>query len=530
MAIDTSLFINIISQFKTKGIKDAEKGFKGLDKRTNTLNKSLGILARRVAVFETLRRSFKGFIEDDAAARRLNQTLTNLGLSFSALGVEEYLNTLEKATAVNNDQLRPSFESLARVTGNFEQTQSLLNTALDVAAGTGQDVTAVSKALARAYSGNTTALSRLNAGLSKATLTSGNFALIQERLNDTFSGQAQVAVNTYQGQIELLKIAAQDAGDAIGKGMVDGLVALSGGDVRNAVNFIVASGETIGKIFRGVAAAVKSVADVFGRAFTGKGFFDAESQLELFEKYQKASDPAKVRALARERRKALEEENKAAAKLARTRAKDAAAQKKALAEQKKAEQDKLKLQTAGELFNDERISIAAALRNESLDRNEILRLELKRALINENADRAEKLAGQLRDSQRELASLQAFKLANPFQEWEDSLNRVRAGVASLGVPVAPVSPQGTITGQVPQVPSIVPPGQSGYIPPSISQEDLFDAFGRGSGVMAPTININVSGTGGLDAETKQAVVDAVVEASSNGISTGWYRTTNRVAI
>lgn len=89
MAIDTSLFINLITQFKEKGIKDAQKGFKGLLGSTNGLNKSLNVLARRVAVFETLRRSFKGFVEDDAAARRLNQTLTNLGLTFSALGVEE---------------------------------------------------------------------------------------------------------------------------------------------------------------------------------------------------------------------------------------------------------------------------------------------------------------------------------------------------------------------------------------------------------------------------------------------------------
>ncbi len=99
----------------------------------------------------------------------------------------------------------------------------------------------------------------------------------------------------------------------------------------------------------------------------------------------------------------------------------------------------------------------------------------KKALINENADRAEKLAEQLKTSQRELSALAAYKLANPFQEWEDSLARIRAGMASIGVPVAPISPQGTITGQMPEVPSIVPPGQSGFIPPSITQETQSDA-------------------------------------------------------
>ena len=526
MAIDTSLFINIVSQLKDKGLKDAQKGFKGLLGSTNSLNKSLGILVRRVAVFETLRRSFKGFVEDDAAARRLNQTLTNLGLSFSALGVEQYLDTLEKATAVNNDQLRPSFENLARVTGNFAQTQDLLNTALDVAAGTGQSVTNVSRALARAYAGNTTSLARLNAGLSKATLATGNFALIQDQLNNTFAGQAQAQVNTYQGQVERLKIAFQDAGDAIGKGMVDGLRELGGNDIQGALNFIVKTGEAIGAVFGFVAKQVSFIREIFTR----DDFFGAESQLELFEKFRKADDPARVRASARERQKALVEENRAAAKIARTRAKDAAAQKKAQADLKKAEQDKLKLAEAGKVFDDERISIAAALQNESLDRNEILRLELKKAIINENADRAEKLAEQLKTSQRELSALAAYKLANPFQEWEDSLARIRAGMASIGVPVAPISPQGTITGQMPEVPSVVPPGQSGLIAPSITQETLDDVFGRGA-VQAPTININVTGTGDLSDDTKKAIVDTIIDYSAIGYSTsGWYRTTGNVAL
>lgn len=527
MAINTDLFINLITQFKNKGIKDAEKGFKGLLGNTNTLNKSLSILARRVAVFETLRRSFKGFVEDDAAARRLNQTLTNLGLSFSALGVEDYLDKLEKATAVNNDQLRPSFESLARVTGNFEQTQSLLNTALDVAAGTGQSVTNVSRALARAYAGNTTSLSRLNAGLSKATLASGNFALIQEQLNDTFSGQAQSQVSTYKGQIDLLKISADNAGEAIGKGMVDGLVALSGGDVQNAVNFIVASGEFIGDVFRFAAKQISFIKDIF----TKKDFFSAESQLELFEKYNKASDPARTRAQARERREALIEETKTAERLARIRARDAAAQKKAAAEQKKAAQDRLKLEEASKVFDDQLISIQAALQNESLDRNEILRLQLKKALINENATRAEELAKKLADSQAELAKLQNVKLTNPFDSWLESLQRIQEGLGRLTNPPSGgiVSPdlQG-ITKGTPYTP---------YDPGFKFEMPQWDWGATGGGILPmPTsngvvVNMNISNLNGdLPEAVKEQIVQTVVEASGAGIATGWYRTTNRIAI
>lgn len=526
MAIDTSLFINIVSQLKDKGIKDTQKGLKGLNGQTLTLNRNLSRLARRVAVFETLRRSFRAFVEDDAAARRLNTTLNNLGLSFSALGAESLIGNLEKQTGILDDQLRPAFETLARVTGDFNQTQDILNTALDVAAGTGQDVVTVSRALARAYAGNTTSLARLNTGLTKADLATGNFAFAQDKLNRLFGGQASAQVQTYQGQVNQLKVAWENAKEVIGLQVVNALLALSGGDVRNSINFLTSAGEKVANAFGGVYRFLEATKNIL----TGNFDLSIEGQLANFNKLNRINDPAAIRASARARRRAIEDENKAATKLARTRSKDAAAQKKAQADLKKAEQDKLKLAEAGKVFDDERISIAAALQNETLDRNEILRLELKKALINENADRAEKLADQLKASQRELSALAAYKLANPFQDWEDSLARIRAGMASIGVPVAPISPQGTITGQMPEVPSIVPPGQSGFIPPSITQETLDDVFGRGA-VQAPTININVTGTGDLSDDTKKAIVDTIIDYSAIGYSTsGWYRTTGNVAI
>lgn len=526
MAIDTSLFINIVSQLKDKGIKDTEKGLKGLSGRTTALNKSLGILARRVAVFETLRRSFKGFIEDEAAARRLNTTLNNLGLSFSALGVEEYLDKLEKATAVNNDQLRPSFETLSRVTGDFAKTQEILNTALDVAAGTGQSVATVSKALARAYSGNTTSLSRLNAGLSKATLATGNFALIQGQLNDTFGGQAAAQADTYAGKVEKIKIAFQDAGDAIGKGMVDSLEQLNGGDIQNAINFIVGAGETIGKVFGFAAKQISFIKDIF----TKKDFFGAETQLELFEKYRKIDDPARIRASARERTKALQIEAKTADKIARLRSKEAAAAKAKAAAEKKAQADKAALTDAQKLFDDQRISLEAALQNDKLSENELLRLQLKKAILNENADRATVLANKLKESQAELLRLEQFKPANPFEAWVNSLDDMLAKMAGIGVAISPATP-GAVTPSTPMIPPSIVPDAMPSLVGGVTQQDLFDAFGGRSGFGgANDITINVTGTGDLSDDTKQKVVDTIVEASRSGFSTGWYSTTARATL
>jgi len=183
--------------------------------------------------------------------------------------------------------------------------------------------------------------------------------------------------------------------------------------------------------------------------------------------------------------------------------------------------EKQKLAEAGKMFDDERISIAAALKNESLDRNEILRLELKKALINENADRAEKLADQLKSSQRELSALANFKASNPFQEWEDALARIRAGMASIGAPVTSVTPQGTVSGQQPLITSPLATPQ--LVMPYTSTENMLDGETPAPKVNS-TVNVYVSGTGGLDDQAKRDVVDAVVEASSYGLATGWFRT------
>lgn len=87
----------------------------------------------------------------------------------------------------------------------------------------------VSLALARGYAGQTTGLSRLGAGLSKATLKAGDMDEITKELQARFSGQALEATKGFAGQMALLTVAVNDAKEAIGKGLVDALGVLSGG-------------------------------------------------------------------------------------------------------------------------------------------------------------------------------------------------------------------------------------------------------------------------------------------------------------
>lgn len=520
MAIDTSLFVNIVSTLKDKGFKDSQKSMKKLGVQTKLLDNSLVKLAKRAVAFESLRRSFMSFVQDDAAAKRLSNTLDNLGLAFSALKVNDYIDSLEKTAAVSDDQLRPAFETLARVTGNFAQTQDLLNTALNVAAGTGNDVVTVSRALARAYAGNTAGLSRLNAGLTKAQISSGNFALIITQLNETFAGQAQNQVETYKGKVELLKIAFDNAGEALGKGIVDGLTALNGSDVQTGVNAIVKAGEIIGGAFRFAGKQIGIVRELF----SDLSFFQsAERELELYEKFRKADDPARTRAASRERRVAFATEQKAAAALAKLRAKEAAATKAKLDNEKKLKAAGEALKKSSNLMDLEKIQLEAASQGKLTESEKLRveymqkRLDLEDAIAAKEAGRASALATQLTTLEEKITS---FKPVSPFGEWEDAIFRMSNGLNSLGL-------GNKLSGQTQQTPNLTNAPtlpQSFWQDPSTIAAAQFQQ-GMEREMAARSLQIFVQGTGGLDDQTKRAVVDAVVEASGYGIATNWFRTT-----
>jgi hypothetical protein len=223
MASNTSkVFIDIITQFTgTKSLKQAETSFQKLGK---TITKVVSV----AAIEEFARKSIKAFLADDAAAKQLEKTLTNLGVYFDSGVLSKYIQGLQDTTGVLDDQLRPAFQSLAVATGSYSKSQDLLNVALDVSQGTGKSLAATSTALSRAYLGNFTALSKLGAGISKADIASGDFDLILEKLTKTFKGSAAAAAETYAGKIRILKAAFTDMQETIGKGFVDAFATIVG--------------------------------------------------------------------------------------------------------------------------------------------------------------------------------------------------------------------------------------------------------------------------------------------------------------
>jgi hypothetical protein len=77
--------------------------------------------------------------------------------------------------------------------------------------------------MAKVFSGQTTALTRLGAGLSKTTLASGDMNKILDELSTKFAGQAKARLTTYAGKMDLLQVASANVAETIGKGILDAL-------------------------------------------------------------------------------------------------------------------------------------------------------------------------------------------------------------------------------------------------------------------------------------------------------------------
>ena len=109
----------------------------------------------------------KAAIEDEQAQLRLASALkTATGATDAQIkATEDMILQTSLATGVADDQLRPSLDRLVRSTQDVTKAQKLQQLALDIAAGTGKDLAAVTEALGKAYDGNLGALKRIGVPL-----------------------------------------------------------------------------------------------------------------------------------------------------------------------------------------------------------------------------------------------------------------------------------------------------------------------------------------------------------------------------
>jgi hypothetical protein len=361
----SNVAINIAAEFTgKKAFKDAQTSTDKLTKNVKGLAKGLLAVYSAQKILSFGKASVKAFAEDDKAAKALGQTLKNLGLAYGAnVGtVNGFISRLEMQTGVLDDELRPAMDRLLRATGDVTKSQELLGLALDISAGTGKSLTQVSQSLQKAYLGQTQALGRLGVGLTKAELTSSSFEEIQTRLSTLFAGQATAAADTYAGSLAKLTVAGNNAKETIGKGLVDAFVTASNSSsIDDLISKIDRAAESMAGFLRETGKFIQITKDIFknpsffapsgGLFGDGKGFGNISMTVSS-QDTQRADAIAKKNAMALAKLTGVQAANQA--KILKDKKLQAAIDKANLA-----------LNKGSEIFDMDKIQIAAALTNQA---------------------------------------------------------------------------------------------------------------------------------------------------------------------
>lgn len=219
-----------------------------------------------------LRESTQAAMEDEKSMVALAVAMENMGLAAQNAPVEDFIKKLSLATGVADDNLRPALQRLITVTGDVATSQSALQLAMDISAGTGRDLDSVTTALAKAYGGQTTALGRLGVGLDQAVLKSKDMDRITAELSAKFEGQASAAAETMQGKMNRLTVAINEAKETLGYeflAIIDNAATALGG-VGGLTGAIDQTSETSANLVAAAGAVVEALADLRGE-ITGTG-------------------------------------------------------------------------------------------------------------------------------------------------------------------------------------------------------------------------------------------------------------------
>lgn len=179
----------------------------------------------------------KAAIEDEAAQLRLATALKNTTGATDAqiAATEDYITKTTLATGVTDDELRPSLQRFVTATKDVAEAQRLQALALDVSAGSGKSLEAVTNAMAKAQEGNTGALVKLGIGLSAAELKTMSMEQVTAKLAETFGGQAATQADTFQGKMQRLKVAFDEGKETVGAFILDAITPLVSGLVNNVI-------------------------------------------------------------------------------------------------------------------------------------------------------------------------------------------------------------------------------------------------------------------------------------------------------
>ena len=510
-----NVVIDIAAEYTgNRAFKQAETATSKLEKSVAKLGKQLAGVFAASKLYAFSKNAVKAFAADEKAARSLALALANTGNAFAAIEVEKFIGDLQRATGVLDDDLRPAFRALLTATGDVKKSQDALALALDISAGTGKDLGAVSAALSRGFLGQTTALSRLGAGLDKATLKTGDMDVILGQLTDKFRGQALAAAEGYSGAIAKLTVASNNAKEIIGKDLLDAMQMIAGKDgIGGATTAMEGFATQIGNAIYGIGVLTKAIKSLPGAGFIGDVLSAGTqisglgllSRLGASSKARSAGTPAQSPG----QRAAIDKANKDALRIQKQQNNLKTIDNNATARKIALTGDELALKELEKKFDVERIGLYAAL-NQTTDSETKMRLLSLVAIHDQNTA----MAGMIKKANEAENAFAAF-IEGLRATIRGMLDAIAPQVSKLNAmtmgPNTPIETQRSVIRQkldlvMPDITALQ--NSLGFKPASLNASTI-----GGS----PTYIINASGIG--DQQIAAVVQGAIQDLNRYGSST-----------
>lgn len=277
-----------------KSLKTADKEVEGFGDKISKFGKiaAAGFLVAGAAATKFAVDAVKNAAADEAAQRTLAKTIENTTSATAAQisEVEKWITTTSLAKGVTDDVIRPAFARLTRSTKDVEESQKLLNLALDISSATGKPLEAIANSLGKAYDGNTNALGKLGLGLDASILKSKDFDAVYTSLRGTFKGFAEQEANTFEGKLRRLQIAFDEGKETVGSYILSAITPLVTLTVDHLIPAIQDIADKLGKAvqpaFENIQGFIKDfVIPIFGalkNAFdtVRDAFVDNKNKLE----------------------------------------------------------------------------------------------------------------------------------------------------------------------------------------------------------------------------------------------------------
>jgi phage-related protein len=256
----------------TKNINKADNEVVGFGDKVTKFGKIAGAAfaaagaAAALYAGKLLKDGVEAAIADEKANALLAKTLQNVaGATDETIKKTlAYTRATELATGVTEDELRPSLNRLVIATGSVQRAMQLQTLALDVSAGSGKSLEAVTQALAKAQEGNTASLGRLGVGLTAAQLKTMSMDDVTKSLAATFAGAADTSANTFEGKMTRLGLAFEDVRDTVGGFILDAITPF----VENIVTQVMPALSAFAEGFTGESGLKNAFTDIIEVAKT----------------------------------------------------------------------------------------------------------------------------------------------------------------------------------------------------------------------------------------------------------------------